>query len=192
MKTRDRILDTALGLFNQAGVGAVSTNHIAEAASISPGNLYYHFSNKEEIVRSLFERLYAEWDEKLALPDDHMPTLDDAFALVRTNFIIMWQYRFVYREVLTLLRQDAELHARYIIVRRRGYDGFRQLIGLFSQAGVLVVPNEATVIELADLCWLISEFWLANVEINGETVSEPPLEHGIQLMLRVLQPYIQT
>ena len=191
MKTKDRILDTAIELFNQAGVGAVTTNHIADAAGISPGNLYYHFGNKEAIVRELFERLYAEWDEKLALPAHQMPTLDDVLALVRTNFSIMWQYRFVYREVLTLLRQDAELQARYISVRRRSYDGFRELIALFGQAGVLAVPDDATVTELADLCWLISEFWLANVEITGETVSEPHLEHGIRLMLRVLRPYIK-
>ena len=59
MSTREKILDTALALFNKEGTAAISTNHIAEAAGISPGNLYYHFRNKEEVIRELFERLSA-------------------------------------------------------------------------------------------------------------------------------------
>ena len=56
MPNRERILDAALALFNDSGTARISTNHIAAAAGISPGNLYYHFQNKEEIIRALFER----------------------------------------------------------------------------------------------------------------------------------------
>ncbi len=41
--TKQAILTTAIDLFNDKGTAAVSTNHIAEAMGISPGNLYYHF-----------------------------------------------------------------------------------------------------------------------------------------------------
>ena len=72
MSTREKILDTALTLFNNEGTSAVSTNHIAEAAGISPGNLYYHFRNKEEIIRGLFERLFAANDKAFNLPKDQL------------------------------------------------------------------------------------------------------------------------
>ncbi|MFN8512060.1 MAG: helix-turn-helix domain-containing protein [Chloroflexia bacterium] len=61
MSTRERILDAALGLFNERGTAVVSTNHIAAACGISPGNLYYHFRNKEEIIRALFDRMFVMW-----------------------------------------------------------------------------------------------------------------------------------
>ena len=58
--TRKRILETALRLFNEFGTAAVSTNRIAAEAGISPGNLYYHYRNKEEIIRGLVEDLLAD------------------------------------------------------------------------------------------------------------------------------------
>ena len=104
MKTRERILATALCLFNESGTAPVSTNHIAEALGISPGNLYYHFRNKEEIIRALFEQQFARWDADYAFPDDRLPNLDDLQQLVRATFVTAWEYRFMYRELIALLR----------------------------------------------------------------------------------------
>ena len=59
--THQLITESAISLFNAETVAAVSTNHIAEAAGISPGNLYYHFGNREEIVRAIFETMVPEW-----------------------------------------------------------------------------------------------------------------------------------
>jgi AcrR family transcriptional regulator len=65
MSTRSSILDAALELFNDRGKAAVSTNHIAAALDIGPGNLYYHFRIKQDIIQALFERLFAAWDVRL-------------------------------------------------------------------------------------------------------------------------------
>jgi len=191
MSTREKILDTALTLFNKNGTAEVSTNHIAEAAGISPGNLYYHFGNKGEIIRELFQRLSDTWDTGLPFPQDRQPTLDDLKAIIETNYQIIWQYRFAYRELVALLRQDAELRANFLVVRQRGFDGFHELITSFSDAGVIRLPDEPQAInELQEVCWLISEFWLTNLEVNGRKVDETEMKHGAQLLLRVLQPYL--
>ena len=121
--TRERILDVALALFNDAGTSPISTNHIAAAAGISPGNLYYHFRNKEQIVQSLFERLFSTYEHVFALPQGRPPTLVDLRHLVRVNFEVLWEYRFAYRELAALLRRDEVLRERWLEVRRRGYVG---------------------------------------------------------------------
>jgi AcrR family transcriptional regulator len=193
MNTRERILDIALRLFNEAGTDAVSTNHIAAALGISPGNLYYHFSNKEEIIRAIFERLFATWDTDLTLPSHRAPVLDDVQRLVHDNFKIMWKYRFVYRELAALLRRDPKLRSHYEAVRQRGFSDFRQLFAEFVTAGVLAPPDGPDeVTRLAELCWLISEFWLPSVEVSGQAVDSEAMRHGVELMMQVLRPYILT
>lgn len=192
MTTREKILDTALTLFNNEGTAAVSTNHIAEAAGISPGNLYYHFKNKEEIIRELFERLFAANDAAFKLPADELPTLTDLQSMVKTNYKILWQYRFAHRELTALLRADAELRSRFLVIRKRGFDGFHQLFHAFAQAGTFRASIKPEVIQnLAETCWLITEFWLNSLEVSGKTVNEAQMERGVQLMMQILEPYLQ-
>jgi len=193
MNTHERILATALRLFNESGTAPVSTNHIADALGISPGNLYYHFRNKEQIIRALFEQLFAQWDRLYSLPGDHIPTLADLQQLVRATFSINWNYRFIYRELIALLRRDDQLQRRWVEIRARGFAGFRELFDRFVAAGTLRPPGDpAAVTRLAELCWLISEFWLASIEVRGETVDAGQMEHGVALILQVLDPFIVT
>jgi AcrR family transcriptional regulator len=136
VKTRERILAAALRLFNESGTAPISTNHIAESPGISPGNLYYHFRNKEEIVRALFEQQFARWDEIYSLPDDRMPTLTDLQRLVRATFDAAWDYRFIYRELIALLRRDDQLQRRWAEIRARGFAGFCELIELMLRSAL--------------------------------------------------------
>lgn len=191
MKTRERILATALGLFNEVGTAPVSTNHIAEAMGISPGNLYYHFRNKEEIIRALFEQQFARWDALYELPSGQAPMLADLERLVRATFATSWEYRFIYRELIVLIRRDEQLQPRWAEVRARGFAGFHALFEQFVAAGVLRHPGSpAAVAQLAELCWLISEFWLARLELAGEPIDDAQIERGVALIYQVLDPFI--
>jgi hypothetical protein len=112
---------------------------------------------------------------------------------VRATFVTAWEYRFIYRELIALLRRGGQLQRRWVEIRACGFSGFRKLIDLFVTAGVLYVPGDpANVACLAEWCWLISEFWLASVEVSGEMVDAMQAERGTALMLQVLDPFIMN
>lgn len=106
MKTKERILITSIELFNRSGVAAMTTNHIAKAMKISPGNLYFHYDNKEEILRELFRRMakdtYDVWRPRRTKKGAPMEFINE-------NFELYWRYRFFHREMYSLRRRDPDL-----------------------------------------------------------------------------------
>jgi AcrR family transcriptional regulator len=191
MNTRARIIETALGLFNEQGSGEISTNHIAEVLGISPGNLYYHFRNKEEIIRAIAEQKDARWESLYHLPHDRTPTLADVERLVRENFALVWDYRFFFRELSALTQRDPLLKQGYQQMRRERLAAFEEIFQHFVSAGVARPPaSPALVANLAKLCWLISDYWLPFVELDGEPVLPDVIEQGVALYMQVLDPYV--
>ncbi|MBC8135899.1 MAG: TetR/AcrR family transcriptional regulator [Fibrella sp.] len=195
MDNRKRILEVALHLFNERGTANVSTNIIAQEAGISVGNLYYHFKNKEQIVRALFERFSEDTDRAFSLPEDRVPTPDDLDALLQLNFVVLWRYRFFYRERIALLQRDPELMSRYRIVRQRGFDGFAYLLRSFTEAGFMRLPETPEEeSQLAQVCWIVSDFFLPFLEADGGEADLSALEarhqeQGASLLRLVLRPY---
>ena len=102
-RTRERILATALTQFNLLGEPTVTTSAIAAELEMSPGNLYYHSHNKEEIVNALF----GEFEQEMAhLLDTVTPPLDeteDIWFFLHLMFELIWKYRFFYYDISTLM-----------------------------------------------------------------------------------------
>ncbi len=114
MKTRDKIVHAALELFNQHGERNITTNHIAEYIEISPGNLYYHFRNKQEIVREIFALYSAELLERFTPLKGSKESLTMLKSYLESTFALMWKYRFFYANLPEILSRDEQLHEAYI------------------------------------------------------------------------------
>src|SRR3954454_12289975 len=62
-RTREHILDTALGLFIEKGYDATTMREIAAAAESSLGLTYRYFARKEDLVLALYQRTAVEQEE---------------------------------------------------------------------------------------------------------------------------------
>jgi AcrR family transcriptional regulator len=190
--TKQRIAQAAVRLFNEQGTAAVSTNHIAEAAGISPGNLYYHYRNKEEIIRAIFERMNTSWGHVVAMPQEEGTSpLTGLQRMLGETFSLLWEYRFFYREFVALMRRDPTLGQRYREVRERGLANTENLLNGFVQGGVLRDLGDPTAVNrLARIIWLIIEFWLPFAEMGEETIEPQRVHEGVELLMQCLKPYM--
>ena len=179
----------ALALFNARGSANVTTNHIAEALNMSPGNLYYHFRNKAEIVRELFARILQAWAENYALPEGKSPTFKTMDAMAAGNFEIQWQYRFFFRDLTQLLAADPELAASYRGNRESGMTNTVALLKHFIASGLMHPADKRTLEEVSQLLWLVGDLWLVFQEAGGGA-SEADTAHGVRLFRRILAPHI--
>jgi AcrR family transcriptional regulator len=192
MKTRDKIIDTAIQLFNEQGTKAISTNHIAATTCISPGNLYYHFRNKEDIIRAIFEQMDAYGVEQYQIILDKYPqgtieALKDTFVMIQE---FNWRYRFFKRELTALIMNDPMLRERFHATNSQMQDMIRYTIDGGIADGSIKPMNATTQQHLVDAIWLVALFWLNYLEVGGEDVNESSLRRGNDVLRTVLCPYL--
>ena len=118
-RTAERILEVTLELFNRFGEPNVSTTLISAELGISPGNLYYHYPAKDELINSLFDR-YEKALNELLNASDNVRDVEDAWFFMHTLFELIWQYRFLYRDLNDLLSRNRklELHFKLILAHK--------------------------------------------------------------------------
>ena len=117
-RTAERILDTTLDLFNRLGEPNVSTTLISAEMGISPGNLYYHYPAKEELITKLFDR-YDQALTELLRAADEVADVEDAWLFFHMLFELIWAYRFLYRDLNDLLSNNRKLETHFQFVLQR-------------------------------------------------------------------------
>ena len=129
MQTKDKIIQTAINLFNMHGTKAISTNHIATEMGISPGNLYYHFRSKNDIIRTISNKFYSEVVSIFQIQLDDISDFSQRFiTLFHSFFIIQKSYQFLFFEGVHLVKHDQELQNGYIELTRLIQDGYYNML----------------------------------------------------------------
>lgn len=186
-KNRERILEASILLFNEMGVVPITTNHIADNLKISPGNLYFHFRNKEEIVRELFDRMC---EATYKLWKDESNATFTPLQLLQRSFELFWEYRFFHREMYHLRRKDPLLARRW---RKHLLKTVRLLQSRYLawvKAGVMkkiTDPDEMQMI--ADVVLITSSSFLQFYESRERPASNKAIKTGVRHIARLLLPY---
>lgn len=183
---RDRVLDASIELFNHSGTIAITTNHIAKHLKISPGNLYFHFRNRESIVRELFKIMcaetYASWDPAKGL---------SPLEFIDASFEVLWRFRFFHREMYHLRRIDPELSRQWKKHLKRCLRLLKMNYFQWIKAGFVRPIEDANEMQqVTDAVLLFSSASLCFFESPEKPASRKPMKVGSDYLTRLLWPYM--
>ncbi|MEZ5573431.1 MAG: TetR/AcrR family transcriptional regulator [Halioglobus sp.] len=195
MKTRDRILHTSLALFNEEGEADTTTIDIANELDISPGNLYYHFKGKDQIIGELFQQYEQAIRHTLSAPIEqplsaNRGSAEDNWYYLYVVMEEMYQYRFLYHNLNNILQ-------RYPDIKR----GFKQLLqlkraALFAICQTLlhqevIDARDQQLLGLVDNMTLNLTFWFSyEALLHDNRTPQVTIHQGVLQLLTMVAPYL--
>ena len=191
-RTAERILETTLSLFNRFGELNVTTTLIASQMGISPGNLYYHFPTKEELINVLYEHFETRFEDLLNSPTPS--NLEEAkiifFALVKQ----IWDYRFLFRDLSHFLSKNRHLELEFPKLIRRQSDFFNQCLQNLHEQGCLKLQSEqacqiAKVMSQLLTHWISEEYVHSPRQALEPEQAEPSQARVIALLFEQVAPF---
>ena len=194
-RTAERILEVTLELFNRFGEPNVSTTLISSELGISPGNLYYHYPAKDELINALFDR-YEKGLGELLNAADGVGDVEDAWFFLHTLFELIWQYRFLYRDLNDLLSRNRRLETEFQRVLKDKARAIRALLDGMNRSGALRIDSReleptATSMVVVLTYWLSFEYVRDPRHALEPQEAQQALLRGAHHVLHLLVPYLE-
>ncbi|WP_027995470.1 TetR/AcrR family transcriptional regulator [Simplicispira psychrophila] len=195
-RTAERILEVALELFNRFGEPNVSTTLISAELRISPGNLYYHYPAKDALINALFDR-YEQALHELLGASDSVHNVEDAWFFMHTLFELIWQHRFLYRDLNDLLSNNRHVETRFQAVLEHKTRAIHTLLDGMTHTGALQMDareREPTTTSMVVLLtyWLSFEYVRAPRRALEPGSAQAAQLRGAHQVLSLLMPYLQS
>lgn len=190
-RTRERILEAALRLYNELGEPQVSTTLIAAELGISAGNLHYHFRRKDELTAALVEAYAAEM-ESILPPDTWRAThVEDSWFLLHVVFETVWKHRFLFRDLTGLMVRDRRIASRLKGVIQRSAASVTGVCEGLRNAGQLIASPmelEALVRNIV----VVTFYWIPFEQARDprQSVDNALLARGAYQVLMLVAPFL--
>ena len=193
MKTKDKIIAMANDLFNIHGTKAISTNHIAKEMGISPGNLYYHFRSKNDIIRSISDNFSNELGSALKIQLDTISDFSSNLtSLFNRFFKIQQSYQFLFLEGVHLTKQDSRLLDNYTNLRSLIKKGYHELLSNLVKIKIMKRQSLNIIDDLLDTQWIIMWYWINHTILDRNTYDDFQIKKGIKLSFSIIKPQLTS
>ena len=187
--TRERILVTTLLLFNEHGEPNTTTNEIADAVDISPGNLYYHFRKKSDLVEALLLEFQAD-ARRILQPAASPGSLDDFWVFLHRLLELTAGYRFLLRDMESLVASYPKVGTALKHFARALAASFELKLQALIESGVVKLgENDARLVarNLAVIALFSEKF---DALADSAPSSDDTAMRVAASVLNVLQPFV--
>ena len=199
-RTKERVLESALAMYNRFGEPNVSINAVASDMGISPGNLYYHYPSKDTVTLALVNQHAQALHELLAAAGD-VGDVESAWFFLHALFEHIWQTRFVYRDQNDLLTKSRALETLVRDMLDAKVAALAAMLNALQVHGW--IPKEATQLhQLSQNMALVINYWLSFAYVRDPRQAlEPESQqaavltgalHSLGLLLPYLTPPAQA
>jgi AcrR family transcriptional regulator len=181
-RTAERILEVTLDLFNRFGEPNVSTTLISAELGISPGNLYYHYPAKDELINSLFDRYERGLNDLLAAADN-VRNVEDAWLFFHMLF--------------DLLSKNRRLETHFQFVLKNKSRAVAQVLDGLSRGSTLRIDRRQSE-PVASAMVVVLTYWLSYEYVRDPRRALEPesaaaaLSRGAYHVLSMLMPYLDA
>lgn len=192
MDTKQIILKTALDLYNTQGVHAVTSRHIAAEMGISAGNLHYHFKQTDEIIKTLYGQLAADFDAIIS----GMESFEDAqlemlHAAAVRSFELVYKYRFIFLHFVEISMRIPSIRKDYHELTKRRTKEFLSIFDQLKAKGIFRKDLPESLWEgLVQQIFIVADFWLSNNELTIRLKGSNAVKHYAGLFFRMFYPYL--
>ncbi len=190
MKTKDRILQMALLLFNERGLSQVTLRTIANEMGISQGNLNYHFKKREDLIEGLYYQLVARFDELFALPAVGDLDFRMVLAINRQTMDLLYAYRFLLLDFVQIMREHAALRQHFQELGALRTQQFQDAVAILVAKGLMRSEDfEGEYKNLHLRLSLFGDFWVSFSEIRDDLPAAERISKYALHFMEMLYPY---
>lgn len=189
--TKERILNTALELFNKEGLSKVTLRAIANKMGISQGNLNYHFKKRELIIESLYFQLVDRIDEQISKHENQNIGLASLLSISSMMMESFFEYRFFMLDFVQIIRENDKIKTHYLEVTKRREGQFIMLSNFLVDKEIMrkeVLPNEY--VYLFKRFQISSDFWISSAAITESRLNKKMIKEYSNIINQAIFPYL--
>ncbi len=136
-KTKQKIIDKSLALFNDNGFSNISQRTISDHLKISPGNLTYHFKKKDDILEYLYFEMVAELNKVFGEFEEHGKSVENTVRIFKILLNTRYKYRFVFLEFVNLTRTNPKIAKDYRALSKQRTEDMKKLFKGFESKDII-------------------------------------------------------
>ncbi|GGD15404.1 TetR/AcrR family transcriptional regulator [Hyunsoonleella pacifica] len=189
--TKDKILVTALELFNTQGMAKVTLRTIASKMGISQGNLNYHFKKREDIVEALYFQIVESINQVIASSMQFENHLESVFSVSKAIMFTFYKYQFFLLDFVLIMREHKKIKTHYVkLIQQRELE-FLNMIDVLIDKNLIRKPlfsNEYN--NLFKRFQILSDFWMSSVVVEKGKITKASVHQYSEIIYQSIFPYL--